>query len=49
MTTWPDKKIPDLDVSEKKTLGKGVFRKFDVEAAMADHAGVMKRIYAKTV
>jgi acetyl-CoA carboxylase carboxyl transferase subunit beta len=27
--TWPDKKIPDLDASEKKTLGKGVFRKCD--------------------
>src|SRR5580692_8122075 len=29
MTTWPDKKAPDLDASEKKTLGKGVFRKCD--------------------
>jgi len=29
MTTWPDKKVPDLDDSEKKTLGKGVFRKCD--------------------
>jgi acetyl-CoA carboxylase carboxyl transferase subunit beta len=29
MTTWPDKKVPDLDASEKKTLGKGVFRKCD--------------------
>jgi acetyl-CoA carboxylase carboxyl transferase subunit beta len=27
--TWPDKKIPDLDASEKKTLGKGVFKKCD--------------------
>ncbi len=29
MTTWPDKKAPDLDVSEKRTLGKGIFRKCD--------------------
>jgi acetyl-CoA carboxylase carboxyl transferase subunit beta len=29
MTTWPDKKTPDLDVSEKRTLGKGIFRKCD--------------------
>jgi acetyl-CoA carboxylase carboxyl transferase subunit beta len=29
MTTWPDKKSPDLDVSEKRTLGKGIFRKCD--------------------
>jgi acetyl-CoA carboxylase carboxyl transferase subunit beta len=29
MTTWPDKKTVDLDASEKKTLGKGVFRKCD--------------------
>jgi acetyl-CoA carboxylase carboxyl transferase subunit beta len=29
MTTWPDKKVPDLDASEKKSLGKGVFRKCD--------------------
>ncbi len=27
--TWPDKKTPDLDASEKRTLGKGVFRKCD--------------------
>jgi acetyl-CoA carboxylase carboxyl transferase subunit beta len=27
--TWPDKKSPDLDASEKKSLGKGVFRKCD--------------------
>jgi acetyl-CoA carboxylase carboxyl transferase subunit beta len=27
MTTWPDKKVPELDASEKKTLGKGVFKK----------------------
>jgi acetyl-CoA carboxylase carboxyl transferase subunit beta len=27
--TWPDKKSPDLDASEKRTLGKGVFRKCD--------------------
>ena len=26
---WPDKKAPDDDASEKKTLGKGVFRKCD--------------------
>jgi acetyl-CoA carboxylase carboxyl transferase subunit beta len=26
---WPDKKSPDLDASEKRTLGKGVFRKCD--------------------
>jgi acetyl-CoA carboxylase carboxyl transferase subunit beta len=26
---WPDKKGPDLDASEKRTLGKGVFRKCD--------------------
>jgi acetyl-CoA carboxylase carboxyl transferase subunit beta len=29
MTTWPDKKTPDLDASEKRTLGKGIFRKCD--------------------
>jgi acetyl-CoA carboxylase carboxyl transferase subunit beta len=29
VTTWPDKKVPDLDASEKKTLGKGVFKKCD--------------------
>jgi acetyl-CoA carboxylase carboxyl transferase subunit beta len=29
MSTWPDKKAPDLDASAKKTLGKGVFRKCD--------------------
>jgi acetyl-CoA carboxylase carboxyl transferase subunit beta len=29
MTTWPDKKVPDLDASEKKSLGKGVFKKCD--------------------
>jgi acetyl-CoA carboxylase carboxyl transferase subunit beta len=29
MTSWPDKKAPDLDASEKRTLGKGVFRKCD--------------------
>ena len=27
--TWPDKKSPDLDASEKRSLGKGVFRKCD--------------------
>ncbi len=26
---WPDKKTPDLDASEKRSLGKGVFRKCD--------------------
>jgi acetyl-CoA carboxylase carboxyl transferase subunit beta len=26
---WPEKKPPDLDAAEKKTLGKGVFRKCD--------------------
>ncbi|MDP9037493.1 MAG: acetyl-CoA carboxylase, carboxyltransferase subunit beta [Myxococcota bacterium] len=26
---WPDKKLPELDAAEKKTLGKGVFRKCD--------------------
>jgi acetyl-CoA carboxylase carboxyl transferase subunit beta len=29
MTTWPDKKVPDLDASEKRSFGKGVFRKCD--------------------
>jgi acetyl-CoA carboxylase carboxyl transferase subunit beta len=29
MTTWPDKKVPDLDASEKKSFGKGVFKKCD--------------------
>lgn len=29
MTTWPDKKVPEIDASEKKTLGKGVFKKCD--------------------
>jgi acetyl-CoA carboxylase carboxyl transferase subunit beta len=27
--TWPEKKTPELDAAEKKTLGKGVFRKCD--------------------
>jgi acetyl-CoA carboxylase carboxyl transferase subunit beta len=27
--TWPEKKPPDGDAAEKKTLGKGVFRKCD--------------------
>jgi acetyl-CoA carboxylase carboxyl transferase subunit beta len=26
---WPEKKPPDLDAAEKRTLGKGVFRKCD--------------------
>ncbi len=26
---WPEKKSPELDATEKKTLGKGVFRKCD--------------------
>ncbi|HZU85157.1 MAG TPA: acetyl-CoA carboxylase, carboxyltransferase subunit beta [Polyangiaceae bacterium] len=26
---WPDKKPPELDATEKRTLGKGVFRKCD--------------------
>jgi acetyl-CoA carboxylase carboxyl transferase subunit beta len=26
---WPEKKAPDVDAAEKKTLGKGVFRKCD--------------------
>jgi acetyl-CoA carboxylase carboxyl transferase subunit beta len=25
--TWPDKKTPDLDATEKRSLGKGVFRR----------------------
>jgi acetyl-CoA carboxylase carboxyl transferase subunit beta len=29
MTSWPEKKTPELDAAEKKTLGKGVFRKCD--------------------
>jgi acetyl-CoA carboxylase carboxyl transferase subunit beta len=29
MPTWPDKKAPDSDAADKKTLGKGVFRKCD--------------------
>jgi acetyl-CoA carboxylase carboxyl transferase subunit beta len=29
MTTWPEKKPPDLDAADKRTLGKGVFRKCD--------------------
>ena len=29
MTTWPDKKTPDLDATEKRSLGKGVFRRCD--------------------
>jgi len=27
--TWPDKKSPDLDATEKRSLGKGVFRRCD--------------------
>jgi acetyl-CoA carboxylase carboxyl transferase subunit beta len=27
--TWPDKKAPDLDATEKRSLGKGVFRRCD--------------------
>ena len=27
--TWPDKKTPDLDATEKRSLGKGVFRRCD--------------------
>src|SRR5580693_7711495 len=27
--TWPEKKTPEGDATEKKTLGKGVFRKCD--------------------
>jgi acetyl-CoA carboxylase carboxyl transferase subunit beta len=27
--TWPGKKLPELDASDKKTVGKGVFRKCD--------------------
>jgi len=26
---WPEKKPPELDAAEKKTIGKGVFRKCD--------------------
>src|SRR5271163_4935971 len=26
---WPEKKSPELDAAEKKTIGKGVFRKCD--------------------
>lgn len=33
-------------IDGKEIIRKGAFRHFDVEAAMADHAGVMKRIYA---
>jgi acetyl-CoA carboxylase carboxyl transferase subunit beta len=29
MSTWPEKKPPESDAAEKKTLGKGVFRKCD--------------------
>jgi acetyl-CoA carboxylase carboxyl transferase subunit beta len=29
MTTWPDKKAPDLDATEKRSLGKGVFQRCD--------------------
>jgi acetyl-CoA carboxylase carboxyl transferase subunit beta len=29
MTSWPEKKSPELDAADKKTLGKGVFRKCD--------------------
>jgi acetyl-CoA carboxylase carboxyl transferase subunit beta len=29
MTTWPEKKSPELDASEKVSFGKGVFRKCD--------------------
>ena len=29
MPTWPDKKTPDLDATEKRSLGKGVFRRCD--------------------
>jgi cytosine/adenosine deaminase-related metal-dependent hydrolase len=34
-------------INGREIISKGVFRDFDVDAAMADHAGVMKRIYAK--
>ena len=27
--TWPDKKTPELDATEKRSLGKGVFRRCD--------------------
>jgi cytosine/adenosine deaminase-related metal-dependent hydrolase len=33
-------------IDGKEIIRKGEFRAFDVEAAMADHAGVMERIYA---
>jgi cytosine/adenosine deaminase-related metal-dependent hydrolase len=33
-------------INGKEIIRKGEFRAFDVEAAMADHARVMKRIYA---
>jgi cytosine/adenosine deaminase-related metal-dependent hydrolase len=33
-------------INGKEIIRKGEFTAFDVEAAMADHAGVMKRIYA---
>jgi acetyl-CoA carboxylase carboxyl transferase subunit beta len=29
MMPWPEKKLPERDAAEKKTLGKGVFRKCD--------------------
>jgi acetyl-CoA carboxylase carboxyl transferase subunit beta len=29
MTTWPAKKAPDLDATEKRSLGKGVFQRCD--------------------
>jgi acetyl-CoA carboxylase carboxyl transferase subunit beta len=29
MPTWPDKKPPESDAADKRTLGKGVFRKCD--------------------
>ena len=34
-------------INGKEIIRKGEFRAFDVEAAMADHAGVMERIYAE--
>jgi acetyl-CoA carboxylase carboxyl transferase subunit beta len=44
MPTWPDKKPPESDAADKKTLGKGVFRKCDgcgetlsVEALTRNH------------
>src|SRR5438128_1454129 len=33
-------------IDGKEIIRKGEFCAFDVEAAMADHAGVMERIYA---